>query len=498
MELDNDVWRKIFKLRDNFVYETKKRRLYNYQKKLSNKLLQSVFLNEGKTLAAEYCRQSGKTTIITDTVVFLILFYFQICKKFNIDNMGFFNVGFFAPQQQQARTAFDMVRDYLKSCSEMGFDYKFQEFNADTINIRSKNYPPRMVYCFTAAPTSNPESKTLHLIIYDESQDLVDKQIDKAISPMGAQTNATEVFIGVAGYKRCKFWHHIEELPKDQKIIIPVDMALKERQDRFDKDGNVMHLNYQKHIDKKLNEIQEDSDEYKTQYLMEWILERGQFITFEALMRLESEYIIKKEYTRIETLYGGIDWGKMSDSTVFTIIDENGNIIAWYEFMGDDYSSQIEEISYLISKYYLGLKVIHCDSTGTQDMAVDILSAKLRQYRLQAQVIGVNFSSRKDEMYKNLSRLMHPIIKDGKVVEDAKVKFPKMTPDITDENITRFRIEKEKFLKQFLDLQKEIKQRGRWDVHAPEGALYHDDYNDSIGLACLAFRQVTAYKPMIG
>ena len=160
--------------------------------------------------------------------------------------MGFFNVGFFGPQEQQAKTAFEMVRDYLSNCLDKGFDFKFKEFNANTINIQSNNYPPRQVYCFTASPTSHPESKTLNLIILDEAQDLVDKQVEKAILPMGANTNATKVYIGVAGYKRCNFWRLLEELPKENKVIIPCDEVLEERKKLYEKDKNILHLNYEK------------------------------------------------------------------------------------------------------------------------------------------------------------------------------------------------------------------------------------------------------------
>src|SRR3990167_6987126 len=155
-QLDDKVWEKIYKLRDNFILETKNRFFYNYQKRFSNRLIKSVIMNEGKTIAAEFSRQSGKTTSVTETVVFLMLFYFQICKKFRLPHTPFFNVGFFAPQDQQARTDFMLVRDFLKECSVMGFDYTFSEFNADTIHMKSKIYQPRMDYSFTASPTSHP------------------------------------------------------------------------------------------------------------------------------------------------------------------------------------------------------------------------------------------------------------------------------------------------------------------------------------------------------
>lgn len=490
-------WQKIFKLRDNFVEEVSGRELYDYQKKISNILIKDVLLNRGNTLVAEYTRQSGKTTVVTDTVVFLLLFYYQLCKKFRFPTMGFFNVGFFAPLKQQARTDFDIVREYMEKCKNMGFDYSYREFNAETIHLRAKSYPPRTVHCFTASPTTHPESKTLNLIIYEESQDLVDKQVDKAISPMGAHTNATEVFIGVAGYQRCKFWRLIEEQKNELKVIVPVEAALEERKQRYERTKNPIHLNYQKYVDKKKREIGENSDEYKTQYLLEWILERGQFITYEALMNLEAEYEVKEEYTRIERTYGGIDWGKMHDSTVFTVLDDKGNILAWYEWQGDDYDSQIEDIAYIIGRRFLGMQSVHCDSTGTQDVPVDILRAKLRRSRLNTKVIGVNFSSKKDEMYKNLSRLMLDTISKGQVVEKARIKFPKIDSQTSNPNIKDMTVEREKFVSQFLELQKDIKPTGRWDCKHPEGPQYHDDYTDSLGLACMAFRRINKYSPSI-
>mgnify|MGYP001614172837 FL=1 len=264
-------------------------------------------------------------------------------------------------------------------------------------------------------------------------------------------------------------------------------MVLDERKKRYEQDNNILHLNYEKHIEKKKNEIGETSDHYKTNYQLIWILERGQFITYENLINLEKNYEIKEEYSRIESLYGGIDWGKMNDSTVFTVVNEYSQIVVWYEFLGDDYSSQIEQIGDIIRRKYVGLKIIHCDSTGTQDMAVDMLSAKLREFRLQTQVVGVKFGvGSKDEMYKNLSRLMHPKVVNNEIIEEAKFMFPKVWSK-----------EKDKFITQFLDLQKEIKSGGQWSCNAPDGSQYHDDYPDSTSLACMAFRQIIHYTPML-
>ena len=93
-------------------------------------------------------------------------------------------------------------------------------------------------------------------------------------------------------------------------------------------------------------------------------------------------------------------------------------------------------------------------------------------------------------MYKNLSRLMHNKIVNGQVIEQARLRFP-----IVDSE------RKHKFIKEMLDLQKEIKN-DLWRCNHPNAAGYHDDYCDSTCLACLAFlpKQETRkqYRPMIG
>ena len=478
MEVDQKVLTKLFLLRDEYVKELVGFYPFGFQKKLSNRLIESVVFNKGETIVGEFSRQSGKTTIITATVCFLIQYFFSLSKHFGVPTTPFFNVGFFAPQYEQARTDFFKLRGYLREQEKRGIKFNFEEFSGNTINIKQAKYPPRMVYCFTASPTSHPESKTLNLIIFEESQDLDDVQVNKAISPMGASTNATEVYIGVGGYRRCRFWELIDGLPEDQKFIIPYEEVLEEHRLLYAKTQNPFYLNYKRHILKRKREIGETSDEFKTQYLLKWILERGQFITYDNLLKLQDEYLIEKTYSRHMKLYGGIDWGKVADSTVFSVVNQDCQIIAWHEFLGDDYDSQGEEIAELIKTKYQGMSKCFCDSTGNQDMGVDMLKAKIRKRVLGTNVIGVNFTAKsKDEMYKNLSRLMHDTIVDKKIIKPSLLRFP--AGDMEG---------KEKFVKQFIDLQKEVRNN-MWRCNHPEGPNYHDDYCDSLALACLGFRR---------
>lgn len=495
MNITPDQWKRIFELRDNFAQKILGGKpLFKSQKEFSNRIIKSCILQQGETFISQRTRQSGKTTEIARiTTPFLLYFYFPILEQFKLPTPQFFNVGFFAPQEQQAKTDFDLLKDTLRMLSKEASPLVFEEFSSDTIKIARGKYPPRMVYAFTASATSHPESKTLNLIFLEEAQDLIDQQVDKAILPMGASTNATTVYIGVAGYRKCRFWELGEQLPPSNKIIVTKDDVLKEHAERYALTKDPFYDNYRRYIEKTIREIGADSEEFKTQYLMQWCLEKGQFITYERLMECEAVYEIKQRYPNHLQLQAGIDWGKMLDSTVLTIVNMNGEVVHWEQWKGDDYSNQIEDIVELISSRFPAIVKIHCDSTGNQDMGVDQLRTMCRSKGLKAQVIGVKFTSEsKDRMYKNLFRLMTKTIINDVVVEDNFLKIP------TNECLGVINIVyKERFIKQFIDLQKEIKNN-LWRCNHPSGPNFHDDYTDSLALACLAFNVLsTNYKPVM-
>jgi len=437
----NAILEKVYLMRDSYVLNVKKRILFTIQRTFSNAIIKSVLLNKGEIFVSEWTRQHGKTTGVGDTIDFLFEFYFPLCKQLNLIHNDFFNVGFFAPLKQQSQSSFKMLKDGLTAAQRKGFPLSFDIMNGNEIVIAHStdpDYPKRQAYCFTASPTSHPESKTLSVIVYDEAQDMEDIMIEKAIEPMGASTNATQIYIGVGGYRRCKFWKLLQTLPPENKFICDVHQALKEREELYQLTKNPIYRNYKAHIEKKmrLEGITEDSDHYKTQYLLQWILERGQFITYRALMDLEKEYELYHEYTT--PVYVGIDWGKIRDSTVVTVVGEGCQILDWYTFLGDDYNSQLEMIAHLLKEKYKSIKMIHCDATGNQDLGVDNFRALMRSKGIVTQVIGVKFTSQsKDSMFKNLWRLMSPTIINSTVIKPATFSFPKKYDIVKKKSVTQ-------------------------------------------------------------
>lgn len=467
---------KIFKLRDNFVkiYGDAKEEFYEYQRESSNAIIKSVLTNAGDSIPVEFSRQSGKTEMVVDTVLFLDIFYFSIAKKLNLPHYNFFNTVFFAPQKEQAKTDFDRMKGCLSDIGEGFKGISYEEANGNTIRMSNNTAS----FCFTLSPTSHPESKTANLIILEEAQDLIDQRVDKVALPMGANTNATVVYIGTAGYRKCSFKKMLDSTPEEFKFINNYEKVLTEKRRRYEATDNPLHLNYARHIDKRIKELGAKSDEFNTQYALKWILERGQFIVHDQMMALEGDYdIIDKSSSPCII---GIDHGKINDSTIVTVMGIDHRIFNWLELLGDDYDSQYEIIKEWIESNYPGCIAIRCDATATQDMIVDRYVNHMR-----FDVEGVVMSpKRQDQLYKALWGLMHDK-KDlkGAVIEPAVLRYPRT--DCT---------EKDKFVRQFLDLQKEIKNN-RWVCDAPSGKEYHDDYCDSVALCMDA---IDSAMPPIG
>jgi len=490
--IKKNEWNIIFGLRDEFFKKYFDRNPYGYQVEISNKIIKAVLLDTGETIAIMQSRQSGKTCGISMTVAFLQATYFQLKIILNLYMPTDFNTGIFAPQQEQAKTDFSNIKNYLNSITkkskDISRDFVVGESNGNTLTLISDKYPSRTTFCFSASPTSNTESKTLHLIILEEAHMLLDSKIDNTIMPMGVQTNAVTVYIGTAGYTKCKFYHTLNNLPDSQKIIVDYERAIKERKQKYKETKDKVHLNYEKKIDQIKRETGVNSDAFKTQYALKWVLERGQFTTEEALAKLEIKQDLPEYIGKGEVCYGGIDWGKQNDNTVLTIVDDKYNIRKWIEIPGDDYNSQILMIVAIIQKYFKGCRTIHCDSTGNQDQAVDVLRGRFRENNMYVNVIPVPMSAqRKDVMYKHLWSLMHDKKIGDMIVEPAKLTYP-----------SKNCIEKEKFILQMLNLQKEMTYNGLWSCHHPEGN-YHDDFCFVAGTKVLTDKgQVSIEKLKIG
>ena len=160
------------------------RTLYEYQERIAyaifDSLIQNLRITAGATeeqikklkpldIPFEISRQAGKTTVIVHAIEFVMIFFTEAFGRS-------LQIGIFAPQIEQAKTDFDRLKLALRQSNDDLLAYTSDEQSRiakEESNARTLVLPNgTSCFIFPVTPTSKPESKTLDLIIFEESQDL--------------------------------------------------------------------------------------------------------------------------------------------------------------------------------------------------------------------------------------------------------------------------------------------------------------------------------------
>lgn len=477
---------------------------YDYQNEISDEILKPLIENLRLTTGAteeeikklktievpvEISRQAGKTTAIVLTIEFVMIYFPRLFKLQRRLEMAIF-----APQIEQAKTDFDRLKEALLRSDEM-FDAVDNSETSDLYKKQNNSKAivmPNGATCYIApvSKTSLPESKSLALMVFEESQDLNDKIVKEQIWPMGATTNAPRIYIGTAGTRLCYF----RKIGRGANAIkIYFEQIASERRKVYESTGNVVHLIYEQYVRNEIEKHGLDSDEIQRPYFGKWLIGTGNFTTEDMLLALVEEdrkitHHFKKSYC-----FAGIDTAKHPDSTVCTIIRDTGEvhekklkdgttqiyrkkqIINWCELRGENYPSQFEVLKEFLSHY--NVVALAIDSTGQGDFMPDMFENNTQWVDENTGLYRMKFSLvTKDVMYKNLKMQ----------IQESLTTLPNLGTK-----------QGEKFKQQVLDLQQEYKGN-LLSVHHPEDASdvktedLHDDYPDSWALAEWAFSKWNA------
>jgi len=296
---------------------------------------------------------------------------------------------------------------------------------------------------------------------------------------MGAETNATRVCIGTPHFEDCWFREQVFRL-KNTPFAMIYDWRTAAKYSE----------NYRTYIAKMLREMTPESDEFRTQFKLEWILEEGMFLSEDDWRRMTpppmmcpyvNEHEIRDSQTRSEwQIRAGLDLAKKQDSTVVTItgkffgdwspyhddLDEDTIILLdIVELEGVSYPDQFDIIEDVLDTWHVDMMAV--DSTGLGDPVTDVLKRRLDQH-----VEGITFNSQtKHDMYKHAERKI-------KVHEDrdyANFVLPKEVRDLDN-----LQVSLRKAKRQWLSLTKEY-SGSRMNVQAQDGA--QDDHPDSSALS---------------
>lgn len=465
-----------------FMHELVGHELYPYQITAARRIIESVVVNDGEELTILMSRQSGKSETVADVVAALLVLLPKLAQMDPFKELlgkfkrGFW-VGIFAPTDEQADTIFSRAVSRLTSDHAMDIllDPELDEMpdgRGKIIKLKKSGSLCRMQ---TAHPRAKIESKSYHLIIVDEAQHADEHVVRKSIHPMGAFYNASLVKLGTPDVKKGDFYKAIQLNKRRQT-------RRGAKQNHFEYDWKVCaryNPNYRKYVEKERQRLGEDSDEFRLSYALEWLLERGMFVTQSVMEELSDPKMdIVKSWFKSPVLVG-IDPARRIDSTVVTVVwvdwdrpDEFGyyehRILNWLELHGDDWEEQYWRICDFLQYYdVLGVGV---DSQGVGDAVAERLKRLLP--RAEVHALRSNRPDQSDR-WKHLMELIQRrmIVWPG----SAKAKRNKVH---------------QRFMQQMLDLEKHY-EGPHLLARAPDEAEAHDDYPDSLALACVLTKEMT-------
>jgi hypothetical protein len=450
--------------------------LHPYQVNFSRRIIESVIIGDGEEVTALAARQSGKSEVIANTCATLMVLLPSLAKLYP-DLLGKFAngfwVGLFAPTEGQAETLFGRTVSRLTSerATEILGDPEIDDSATRTVGvtkgIRLKKAGSTLTM-MTANPRAKIESKSFHLVVVDECQEADDFVVTKSIAPMLAYYAGTMVKTGTPTTSKNNFYRSIQLNKRRQ-----TSRGARQNHYQWDyKDVSKVNENYAKFIRKETLRIGEDSDEFQMSYNCKWLLERGMFVTSNTMDELgDTSQEVVKSWWRSPVVVG-IDPARKMDSTVVTVVwvdwdrpDEFGffehRVLNWLEIQNDDWEEQYFQITNFLSQY--DCLAIGVDANGVGDA----VAQRLKILMPRSEVIPVTSSpSEQSRRWKHLQSLL----------QRKMVGWPAHAK-------TRRLRSWKRFYQQMTDA--EVKFSGpNFLVQAPDEAHAHDDYVDSLAIAC--------------
>ena len=450
--------------------------MFPYQETLGRRIIESVISGDGATITGECSRQSGKTEVIANVAASLMILLPRLAEMFpDVGMLAKFRkgvmVGCFAPVEQQVETLFGRVVDRLTS--ERALEMLEDPEIDDVVRPGSRKVRLKKCQSFCAMQTANPrakiESKSYHVIFVDESQSVDEYVLNKSIAPMGAFYLATMVMTGTPDIIKGAFFKTIQ-----MNRRMELRRGGKKNHFRFDWHYCArFNKNYAAYIRGEAMRIGEDSDEFRLNYRLEWLLERGMLVTETRMDELGDPTMpIVQSYWR-SPLVAGIDFARRMDSTVVTVLfvdwdrpDELGlydcRILNWLEMHGEEWEDQYWRIVDFFSNY----SIVACgvDAQGVGDVAADRLKRLLP--RIQVEPLSSQIQDQ-SARWKHLQQLL----------QRGLLSWP-AHPRAKRTKIWR------RFRTQMVDVEKTYKG-AHLVVAAPNEAGVHDDYVDSLSCATI-------------
>ena len=430
------------------------------QEKIAKEIIYRVLLRKRHTIDLSACRQIGKTEV----VCYALWFLSYVFPKIEDEPMRAIIT---APERTTGSEVFDRTKKLYDHC-EVQHNFAFKQKSLDVVVLPDSSridvFGLFKGFSRREEKKTTKEGRSAHIIVRDEKH-LGDDEIFKdELEPAMSTTGGVDIWVGNGGFRQCRAKELSEVKNTPDITVIRLDytymrIAMKLE---YERTKNPMFLRWIESQDKYIADHGIDSDEVQKNLYLKWIVEVGNFISFEQLITHRREAM--SFGTRLADC--GLDFakGENGDETVATITDYERNIRTWEIFKGE-YPDQIEEIALWLPQqaaiHNVSLRFIYCDSTGVGDPVKAYLKQKMR-----VPVRGIPFSvQNKDIMAKKLQKAFY-----------AKTERERLTYPADHEHTAKFE-------KQFKNLLKERRTTGQLNLTHGTGKHDHDDFPQSCALS---------------
>jgi hypothetical protein len=502
MNLNDYIFKKIVTKMDPIEYCQRVLRSHlppNKQKLHENQveLIRAVCNPKIRSVAALMARQAGKTESIASFVGYLL------------DNYPNMRIGIFTPRVQQAEINVGRTAIFFQM-NEEKLNNKLVKCTKQRIELSNGSY----VMAVSGSDQSNIEGLTFDIIVLDEAQKVSNYTVSERIVPMGGATNAKLIKIGTPKLRN-HFWESFQpgvayDPIKNPKGFVQIRRDWTECPQLWALDATYLP-DYQdpdkmrpysayvlKLMPKAMKQMyfpnnpeiwtegEMSVEDFKTQYMLEFVDGAGQFLTGDEwnVMTGESNRDNRDDFSWQESGFmnekyvAGIDFAgsdaEGSDSTHITVLRvlPNGvrQKIYALEMNGTDYNTQRIEIVRLFGgpRPRFNVSSIFADYTGCGRPIVDIL--KHQDGLMQMEGIIFNASDSYTRSGMNLKNIMFAKIKNeisnGRFVYPSKDKIN----SAGNRDLVGFY---HKMIGEWKDLEMETRAGVNKRIEAPAGG--HDD-----------------------
>lgn len=434
---------------------------YRYQIRVSEAILRSLLV-EPLDIFIKIARQSGKTEILTLLLRFLIVYHLPFIGSPLL-------AGIASPKGEQAKTDVDRIKKSIQILRSR-WQLEDRENNDSTIRAYRNGLHVCDMFKFSLAPTTQNESKTLNILVVEESHKADHEKRRDQLDPMLASTGGFTVHLGVGCPIVSDFKKGCDGHLPGIAIVVNAEEVCRDRRQVYEQTGDARHLAYERKFREDVRKYGRQNPEIRRNYFLEDTVEEGNFISREHLIAHARASTVKVPE---DVLYLGVDWARRSDHTWATI--GNGyDVIDWLKVPHVPYAEQVEIIKEWVNrereggKYLPRIQAVLGDSTGGAGDAPMEMLAEKSGLPIGEQSHFVFTKSSKNDLYLHFENLLF-------TEEDRKFTYPADHPLAAE------------FEEQMTELQRAYTGDGEYlSVHHPETAEGRDDAPDATALMCFA------------